>query len=236
MRGLGGDRALVLLDGIPLNDGVGGYVHWNKAPLQSIERVEVARGAASSLFGNYAMGGVVSITTRPLEPGQVDASASYGSFDTTRFSASVTDGLGKGWSRDVFADYEKTDGYNRTPPEDRGAVDVASNSKSVNLMTKLDWASASGSRFFLKGNASDHDTGQGTPLSNNHRRIYTWPAADRSLSESSSLSVERLLPGGRLQRSTTRRSCRAPAGTGVPRATPSSPGGTSAAPSSGRCR
>jgi outer membrane receptor for ferrienterochelin and colicin len=33
MRGLGGDRALVLLDGIPLNDGVGGYVHWNKAPL-----------------------------------------------------------------------------------------------------------------------------------------------------------------------------------------------------------
>ena len=135
--------------------------------------MEAARGAASSLFGNYAMGGVLSITTRPLEPGQVDASASYGSFDTTRFSASVTDGLGKGWSLGLFADYEKTDGYNRTPPADRGAVDVASNSKTVNFMTKLDWASASGSSFFLKGSATDQDTGQGTPLSNNYQRLYT---------------------------------------------------------------
>lgn len=190
MRGLGGDRALVLLDGIPLNDGVGGYVHWNKAPLQSIERVEAARGAASSLFGNYAMGGVISITTRPLEPGQVDASASYGSFDTTRLSASVTDGLGNGWSLGLFADYEKTDGYNRTPPADRGAVDVASNSRTVNLMTKLDWASTSGLSFFLKGSATDQDTGQGTPLSNNYQRLYTVagggqiPLGDSSLSAS----------------------------------------------------
>ena len=33
MRGLGGDRALVLLDGVPQNDAVAGYVHWNKMPL-----------------------------------------------------------------------------------------------------------------------------------------------------------------------------------------------------------
>ncbi len=173
MRGLGGDRALVLLDGIPLNDGVGGYVHWNKAPLQSIERVEAARGAASSLFGNYAMGGVVSITTRPMEPGQVDASASYGSFDTTRFSAAVTDGLGKGWTFGVWADYEKTDGYNRTPPPDRGAVDIASNSRTFNLMTKVGWTAPSGLDLNVRGSVTDQDMGQGTPLSNNYQRLYT---------------------------------------------------------------
>ena len=39
MRGLGGDRALVLLDGVPLNDAVNGYVPWNKAPLGTVERV-----------------------------------------------------------------------------------------------------------------------------------------------------------------------------------------------------
>jgi outer membrane receptor protein involved in Fe transport len=173
MRGLGGDRALVLLDGVPLNDGVGGYVHWNKAPLQSIERVEAARGAASSLFGNYAMGGVVSITTRPMEPGQLDGGASYGSFDTTRFNAAVADGLGKGWSVGVWADYEKTDGYNRTPPADRGAVDVASNSKTMNLMTKVGWTAPSGLGFNVRGSVTDQDTGQGTPLSNNYQKLYT---------------------------------------------------------------
>jgi outer membrane receptor protein involved in Fe transport len=173
MRGLGGDRALVLLDGVPLNDGVGGWVHWNKAPLQMIEKVEAARGAASSLFGNYAMGGVVSITTRPLEPGEVDASASYGSFDTRRLGAAVNDGLGKGWSLGVWADWEKTDGYNRTPPEDRGAVDIPSDSETKNLMTKLGWTSPGGTEFALKGIVTDQDMGQGTPISRNHQRLYT---------------------------------------------------------------
>jgi len=173
MRGLGGDRALVLLDGIPLNDGVGGWVHWNKAPLLAIERVEAARGAASSLFGNYAMGGVVSITTPPLEPGQVDANASYGSFDTWRLGAAVRDGLGKGWSLGVWADWEKTGGYIRTPPEDRGALDIPSDSETLNLMTKLDWTSPSGLNAFVRGGATDQDTGQGTPISRNHQRLYT---------------------------------------------------------------
>ena len=172
MRGLGGSRALVLLDGVPQNDAVAGYVHWNKMPLDGVERVEVARGAASSLFGNYAMGGVVNVFTRPLEPGRVTADASYGSFNTARVSASATDGLGGGVNLGVFANYEKTDGYNRMPEEERGAIDVASNSRIFNLSTKLDYKTASGTEFFAKGGVVDQDMGQGTPLTTNHQRIY----------------------------------------------------------------
>ncbi len=123
MRGLGGDRALVLLDGIPLNHAVNGYVQWNKAPLGTVERVEVVRGSAASLFGNYAMGGTVSIFSRPLDGSRVEADASYGTFDTRRLSASVTESLGAGVRAGVFLDFEDTDGYTRAVPAERGAID-----------------------------------------------------------------------------------------------------------------
>src|SRR5207253_1997315 len=58
MRGLGGIRALVLLDGVPLNDPFFGYLQWSQVPLETIDRVEIVRGGGATLWGNYAMGGV----------------------------------------------------------------------------------------------------------------------------------------------------------------------------------
>lgn len=59
-----GSRALVLLDGIPLLGGDTGNVRWEMLPPQMVERVEVVRGASSSLYGSSAMGGVVNVLTR----------------------------------------------------------------------------------------------------------------------------------------------------------------------------
>lgn len=64
MRGVGsfGDtRALVLLDGVPLNNPFSGYIQWYRVPMENVEQVEILRGGGSSLWGNYAMGGVVNI-------------------------------------------------------------------------------------------------------------------------------------------------------------------------------
>jgi len=54
LRGIGPSgtsRALVLLDGVPINDPFGGWVYWDKIPLASIEQVEVVRGG-----GHHAPG------------------------------------------------------------------------------------------------------------------------------------------------------------------------------------
>jgi hypothetical protein len=51
MRGLSGHRALVLLDGIPINDAFFGYVQWSRVSLASVDRVEVVRGGDSTLWG-----------------------------------------------------------------------------------------------------------------------------------------------------------------------------------------
>ena len=231
MRGLGGDRALVLLDGVPLNDAVNGYVPWNKAPLGTVERVEVVRGSAASLFGNYAMGGTVSIFSRPLDGSRVEADASYGTFDTRRLSASVTESLGAGVNAGVFLDTEDTDGYTRAVPEERGSIDVPSWSRSLNLQVKAEAKGSSGSRFFVKGNVLDHDLSQGTQAREDpppdvrrlRRREGSAWAAPRS----------RPRPSTRTPRttSTTRSSSRARAGTrSTWRTWPRTPARTSAAP------
>src|SRR5205814_1757841 len=64
LRGVGPSgvsRTLVLLDGVPFNDPFGGWVYWSRVPLESTERIEVVDGSSSSLYGNYAMGGVINI-------------------------------------------------------------------------------------------------------------------------------------------------------------------------------
>src|SRR5437870_7573558 len=67
LRGVGASgasRALVLDDGIPLNDAFGGWVYWGRVPRASIERIEVVRGGASDLYGSSAVGGVIQFVRR----------------------------------------------------------------------------------------------------------------------------------------------------------------------------
>lgn len=64
-----GSRVMLLVDGIPLLAGDTGEITWELIPVDQIERVEVVKGAGSTLYGSSALGGVVNIITRDL-PGE----------------------------------------------------------------------------------------------------------------------------------------------------------------------
>ncbi len=68
IRGLGGNRVAVEVDGIPAAGGfaVGSYADSGRAFVDAafVDRVEFLRGPASSLYGSDAIGGVVAMTTR----------------------------------------------------------------------------------------------------------------------------------------------------------------------------
>jgi tonB-dependent receptor plug len=68
MRGFGDADILVLYDGMPMNNAYDGGVNWTAIPVDDVERIEVVRGAASSLYGERAVGGVINII--PKEPGK----------------------------------------------------------------------------------------------------------------------------------------------------------------------
>ncbi|MCB0555260.1 MAG: TonB-dependent receptor [Phaeodactylibacter sp.] len=59
-----GNRVLLLIDGRPALSPESGGALWNLVPLSSIERIEVVKGAYSSLYGSSAMGGVINVITR----------------------------------------------------------------------------------------------------------------------------------------------------------------------------
>jgi len=106
IRGLGNARALVLIDGVPALDAMYGTVQWSLVPLSSIRDVEIIRGGASSLYGNYGMGGVINITTKPISVNDGTVEASYGTFNTCSGSIykdyAVSDSVKLRFSADNF--------------------------------------------------------------------------------------------------------------------------------------
>jgi len=68
VQGLGA-RVLMLVDGVPMNEGDRGGIAWDLVPVDNVERVEVVKGAGSSLYGSAALGGVVNLITRDIPEG-----------------------------------------------------------------------------------------------------------------------------------------------------------------------
>ncbi|MEX2157290.1 MAG: TonB-dependent receptor [Gemmatimonadales bacterium] len=62
-------RVLLLVDGVPMNQGDRGGINWDLVPVDEIERVDILKGAGSSLYGSAALGGVVNLTTRDVPDG-----------------------------------------------------------------------------------------------------------------------------------------------------------------------
>jgi len=75
----GYQRTLVMKDGISVNNAYTGNVYWNGFITDDVERIEVVKGPFSSLYGGYAMGGVVNVITRMPEKREFTVKSGYGS-------------------------------------------------------------------------------------------------------------------------------------------------------------
>jgi outer membrane cobalamin receptor len=63
IRGSSAGQVLILVDGVPVNDPQHGGLDLNLISLDNVQKIEVIRGAASSLYGSDALGGVVNVIT-----------------------------------------------------------------------------------------------------------------------------------------------------------------------------
>ena len=133
MRGFGENshgRVLVLLDGRKLNRPDMAGINWLQIPLQSIERIEVVRGANSVLYGDHAVGGVINIITkRGTEDLSLSFSAQGGSFAFNQERAGLSGSAGA-LSFSVNGEHTSTDGYRER-----------SGYRSIGLTTDLGWDS-----------------------------------------------------------------------------------------------
>lgn len=169
LRGVGASgasRALVLSDGIPLNDPFGGWVYWDRVPKASVGAIEVVRGGASDLYGTSALGGVVNIIPRRVQNSSLWLEAAYGSEKTP--DASVAAYLQKGnWRTVLSAESFQTDGYVLVDEQDRGIVDTKAGSKHSTAAVTLDRKISERSRVFARGSILQEWRRNGTPLQTN---------------------------------------------------------------------
>jgi outer membrane receptor protein involved in Fe transport len=175
LRSLGGgaaSRALVLLDGVPLNDAFFGWIPWSRVSRASVERIEVIPAGGAGAWGNQALGGVIQILTRRPEQTAVELDTRLGSLGTTDLD------LGASFVRGPVSfsprvTYFDTEGYVLLSEDDRGPVDAKGDSESKVLEARLEYNPSPGARWTLQGSYLDDDRTIGTALSQDHVEVAT---------------------------------------------------------------
>lgn len=168
IRGTDEGRALVLLDDVPLNDPWGEWIDWNRATLSTLERVEVTEGGGSSLYGNYAMGGVVRLVSRPIEPGALYLRGDAGSRELYDLSAAASDVRGR---LAFAADGSVASGGGYVMAAVPGEVDEATENTRRNAGARIEYALGSNRSLSVRASVLDEERDAGTPLSETSRTI-----------------------------------------------------------------
>ena len=130
MRGTESNHTAVLVDGVRINPGtIGGAALQNVLP-ESIERIEVVKGARSTLYGTDAIGGVINLITRAGNARGATASLSASRYDTQQYALdggvqlSETAGLGGNLA------FRRSDGF---PPQVNATEPGGYDNLSANL-------------------------------------------------------------------------------------------------------
>ena len=126
MDGFSGKHVKVFIDGVP-QEGVGSSFGLNNIPVNYAERIEVYRGVVPVGFGADAIGGVINIVTpRHKRKWFVEASYSYGSFNTHKSYINFGQTFGNGFRYEVnaFQNYSDNDYWVDSPVEnfETGAI------------------------------------------------------------------------------------------------------------------
>lgn len=111
LRGANSNQTKVLVDGIAINSADLSGSPLRLMPLGDIERIEILRGPAATLYGADAIGGVIQIITRRGAPGlRADGFAGYGSKNTSEASAGLAGG-NEQWRFRIEANHRQSDGF-----------------------------------------------------------------------------------------------------------------------------
>lgn len=130
LNGFTGKRVRIFIDGVPM-EGSSSSFGINNIPAGLASRIEVYKGVVPVEFGGDALGGAINIVTDKSRRTFVDASYSYGSFNTHRSNVNMGFTSKKGWTFSITAyqNYSDNDYKVKTQYTDLSTSVVSSDEK-----------------------------------------------------------------------------------------------------------
>ena len=151
-RGAGSGNTLILIDGVPVGDPsqISNSFDLNSIAVGQIERIEILKGAQSTLWGSDAVAGVINIITKKGGKNKISPTAmlSYGSYNTLRGNAGLNGSIDK-FSYNVGYNFTSSKGlssaYDSTGTKNFDDDKFTQNNVQANLGYKIN------DRFAVKG-------------------------------------------------------------------------------------
>ncbi len=160
MQGMDAKYVLFLVDGERIAGEVNGDIDYSMLNMENVDRVEVIKGASSSLYGSNAIGGVINIITKRInDPFEGKFYTRYSKYNELNTGGSVSFKNGILGSR-TSINYSSTDGYDLTPDSPRDWTQNPYNTYSIQQKFELTPSSRLlltpylGYYRFIRGNVS----------------------------------------------------------------------------------
>ncbi|MDB4347430.1 TonB-dependent receptor [Bacteroidia bacterium] len=135
INGLEGAYTMILIDGMPIVGGLSTIYGLNGIPQSLIERVEIVKGPASTLFGSEAVGGIINVITKnPYNTAKLAVDYMHSSWNESNLDVAYKTALGEKVDMLVSANY-----YNYDNPIDKngdGFTDLTIQNR-VSLFSKM---------------------------------------------------------------------------------------------------
>jgi vitamin B12 transporter len=185
IRGASPKQSIVLIDGVRFGSATSGDAALARIPLSQIERIEILRGPASSLYGADAIGGVIQIFTRRGDGDpQFNASTGFGTYNTNDTSVGVSGGnelvsyslQGGYYATDAFSAIHNkgNSSYNR----DRDGY--RNNSLTGSLSVRPQQGHEIGANFFVSDGTSRYDSSPKARDYKNDQNIASYGLSSRN--------------------------------------------------------
>ena len=165
MSGFGGNSVLFLVDGERLAGETLDNVDYSRLNMDNVQRIEIVKGAASSLYGSNAVGGVVNIISREFqEPWSVNINGRYGAHNEQRYGGSVGFNAGRfnSMTNVQYTSIDAIDLSKGTDNEEVGDYSMIYGNSTLNIKERLIYTpidnlkfTARAGYFFRERNSSE---------------------------------------------------------------------------------
>ncbi len=181
----GDDRVLILVDGRRMNWDhlvISGNSHagvnLDVLPVKNIERIEIVRGPASSLYGSDAVGGIINIITRKAKTANTSIASEFGNWGLRRYSL-TTEGRENGIGYLITAEKKKRDSFEyKNPKTGKMATSQDSQIDQEFMTMKLDKEFSDGTSLSLDVEHGNDESGFGIP---NAYAFWQYPGGYRKI-------------------------------------------------------